>query len=315
MGVKILHVSNKVVSQMKINKKMSVNDMIKQFSGSGVLNAGRLADAVDIYKEMMNERVTKFLGLAGPSVPAGLRYVISDMIYDGMIDVLVTTGANLVHDVIEAIGEHHFVGTDDVDDNMLRRQEVYRMYDIYLPSQSFASFEKFVRALFESLEEGMYSISEFIERLGHTIEDEKSIIKVACECDIPIFCPAFSDSMFGLHTWLCTQDKKIILDSISDIGKIVDICYSAKKTGAMLIGGGTPKNFILQSMMVTPKSFDYAIQLTTDRPEAGGLSGATLSEAKSWGKVAERGRAVTVYGDATISLPIIVAAVIELMEH
>ena len=113
---------------------------------------------------------------------------------------------------------------------------------------------------------------------------------------------------------LASQTRKVQIDAISDIKEIVDICYGAEKAGIMIIGGGVPKNFALQSMLVTPKSFDLAIQLTTDRPEPGGLSGATLSEAVSWGKISAEARHVTVYGDATINFPLIVAATLTRLE-
>ncbi|HQE87981.1 MAG TPA: deoxyhypusine synthase family protein, partial [Methanothrix sp.] len=132
---------------------------------------------------------------------------------------------------------------------------------------------------------------------------------------VPVFCPALPDSMIGLQGWLFSQTRRLIVDAFADIKEIVDICYESKAAGILIIGGGTPKNFALQSMLVTPRSFDLAIQLSTDTPENGGLSGATLSEAVSWGKVSEKAEAVTVYGDATITLPLIAAAALERMEE
>jgi deoxyhypusine synthase len=107
---------------------------------------------------------------------------------------------------------------------------------------------------------------------------------------------------------LFKQTNELNIDAFDDMHEIIDICYDAKKTGVIILGGGVPKNYILQSMLVTPKSFDYFIQITTDRPESGGLSGATADEAKSWGKVSKNARSTTVYADATIAFPIIVAA-------
>jgi deoxyhypusine synthase len=125
---------------------------------------------------------------------------------------------------------------------------------------------------------------------------------------IPVYCPAIQDSIIGLQAWLYKQTKPLNVDVFADMKGLIDRCFEAKRAGIMIIGGGVPKNFILQSMLVTPRSFDYAIQLTMDRPETGGLSGATLDEARSWGKIGENARSVTVYSDATITLPMIVAA-------
>jgi deoxyhypusine synthase len=121
--------------------------------------------------------------------------------------------------------------------------------------------------------------------------------------------------MIGLQYWLFSQTNKVTVDAFADMPALMDRCFTAKKAGAMLVGGGVPKNFILQSMLMTPNGFTYAIQLTGDRPDLGGLSGATLDEARSWGKITEDAQAVTVYGDATITLPVLTAAVMERLHH
>ncbi|MDI6859605.1 MAG: deoxyhypusine synthase [Methanocellales archaeon] len=298
------------IKQMRINSTMTVNQLVNEMSGAA-LGAGRLAEAVDIYEEMLRDETTKFFGLAGAMTPAGMRLVIKDMIKDGHIDVLVTTGANIVHDLIEAFGGCHYKGTSQTDDVDLRHQQINRIFDVFLPEHHFTLFEEKILEILADIDQKDLSIRELLTEMGLRVED--SILGVAAKKDVPVFCPAIADSAIGLQAWLHTQTQKLSVDAFRDMHEFIDICYHAKKTGAIFIGGGVPKNFILQSMIVMPKSFDYAIQLTTDRPEAGGLSGATLSEAKSWGKVAENARAVTVYGDATITLPTIVAAVRERM--
>ena len=154
-----------------------------------------------------------------------------------------------------------------------------------------------------------------MSHLGRQISDERSILRSAYDMKVPVFCPALPDSMIGLQAWMFSQTKKLTVDAFADIKEIVDICYDSENSGIVIVGGGVPKNFALQSMLVTPKSFDLAIQLTTDTPENGGLSGATLSEAISWGKISEKASYVTVYGDATITLPIMVAATMERLER
>lgn len=295
------------IRHAKITDDMTVGQLVDSLNDCA-FGAGRICEAVDIYREMVNDReCVKFFGLAGAMVPAGMRQIVSDLIRNGEIDVLVTTGANLVHDIIEAMGLCHFKGTDIIDDVELKHHAINRIYDVFLPEGHFSKFEEKLQYMLRRLPEKV-SISEFLEHIGKELEDDSSILKSAYDMGVPVYCPAIQDSIIGLQAWLFRQTKPLNVDVFADMGKIIDRCYEAKRTGVLIVGGGVPKNFILQSMLVTPKSFDYAIQLTMDRPEPGGLSGATLDEARSWGKIGEKARSVTVYSDATITLPIIVAA-------
>lgn len=299
---------NRPIRHVKITRDMTVKQLVNSLSGAA-FGAGRLSEAVDIYREMVSDmECTKFFGLAGAMVPAGMRQVVSDMIRDGDIDILVSTGANLVHDIIESLGLHHYKGTDTVDDVELKQCSINRIYDVFLPEEHFARLEEKLQPIFRELPDKL-SISEFLSHIGSKLDDDNSILKSAYDKDIPVYCPAIQDSIIGLQAWLYRQTNPLNVDVFADMKGLIDRCYEAKRAGVFIVGGGVPKNFILQSMLVTPKSFDYAIQLTTDRPESGGLSGATLDEARSWGKVGENARSVTVYSDATITLPIIVAAV------
>jgi deoxyhypusine synthase len=282
---------------------------------AGAYNGGALFRATGIYEAMLREKnTTKFFGLAGAMVPAGMGGIVSDLVKGGHIDVLVSTGANLTHDVIEAIGCRHFHGTAFCDDVELRHDEINRIYDVYLPNEAFGHFEEFMHKVFGELEPGStISISGLLEHIGKNLKS--GILYTTAKKNIPVYCPAVQDSMIGLQYWLFSQTNKVTIDAFADMPALMDRCFTAKKAGAMLVGGGVPKNFILQSMLMTPNGFDYAVQLTGDRPDLGGLSGATLDEARSWGKITEEAQAVTVYGDATITLPLLVAAVLERMHH
>jgi deoxyhypusine synthase len=178
---------------------------------------------------------------------------------------------------------------------------------VFLPEHHFTDLEVKLQSIFREIPEKL-SITELLSHIGARLDDDNSILKSAFDMGIPVYCPAIQDSIIGLQAWLYKQTKPLNVDVFADLKGLIDRCYEAKRAGVMIIGGGVPKNFILQSMLVTPRSFDYAIQLTMDRPETGGLSGATLDEARSWGKIGENARSVTVYSDATIILPIIVAA-------
>lgn len=297
------------IKSAKITSGMTVDELVREYSGCA-FGAGRLAKAIDIYYEMLaSENTTNFFGLAGAMTPAGMRRIIADLIRDGYINVLVTTGANMVHDTVEALGLHHYKGTDVVNDIQLRNESIDRIYDVYLPDQHFSDLEEFLQGVYAGLPKEKLSIRQVLTEIGKNLDDDSSILKTAAEMGVPVYCPALQDSVIGLQAWLYKEGNPLHVDAFADMHEFIEICYGAKSAGAMLIGGGVPKNYILQSMLVTPKSFDYAIQLTMDHPETGGLSGATLDEAQSWGKVGENAKAVTVYADATITLPLMVAAV------
>ncbi len=290
---------------------MDVNQLVSTMKHCG-FGAGRLAKAVSIYEEMLGGEYTRFFTLAGAMVPAGMRNIISGLIREGHIDVLVTTGANLVHDIIECFG-HHCLGDPEASDASLRGDGISRIYDVYLGDEEFVRLEDLLQEILPERSETITG-SKLLELLGSRLTDESSILRSAYDRKIPIFCPALSDSMIGLQAWLHRQTKDLFVDAFGDVDEIVDLCYGVEKSGIVMIGGGVPKNFALQSMLVTPKSFDLAIQLTTDRPESGGLSGATLSEAVSWGKISSNAKHVTVYSDATITLPIMVAAALSRLQ-
>lgn len=309
------------VEGVRIGRGMSVDELVRELGGCA-FGAGRLARAVDIYEEMLREETTKFLGIAGALVPAGMRNVIAQMVRERYVDVVVTTGANLVHDIIEALGDHHYkieesAASDTVDDAWLRGQGVDRIYDVVVHDEAFAKLEDFVRGVFDKLDcsgDKRYSIRELTKAIGENLSDRNSILRSAVDSEVPIFCPAIADSMIGLHAWIYKQTEVLHVDAFADMKELIDIFCEAKRTGAIILGGGVPKNFIFQTALVAPtreegrEGFDYAIQITTDTPENGGLSGATLDEAKSWGKIGVKAEAVTLYSDVTIALPIIIAA-------
>jgi deoxyhypusine synthase len=302
------------VEQVVIRPGMSVNQLVRELARAGAYNGGALARGADLCEEMFREKETvRFFGLAGAMVPAGMGRIVSDLIGRGYIDVLVTTGANLTHDIIEAIGCRHYHGSATCSDVELRREDINRIYDVYLPNEAFCRFEEFMQESLASLDpERSYPITNLLGKLGSRLDH--GILATAVRMGVPVYCPAVADSMIGLQCWLFSQTGRVNVDAFEDMRSLLDLCFSAEKAGALLVGGGVPKNFILQSMLMTPHGFAYAIQLTGDRPDLGGLSGATLDEARSWGKITEEAKAVTVYGDATITLPILVAAVLERLE-
>jgi len=312
------------VKGVRIVDHMRVDELVEELRGCA-FGAGRLAKAVEIYEEMLKEETTKFMGIAGALVPAGMRNILAEMIRERYVDVVVTTGANLVHDIIEALGEHHYtigdVGANvdiPVDDVRLRNHGFDRIYEVVVHNEAFARLEDFLRGVFGDLSRKKYSINELLTVIGENLSDRDSLLRSAVDSGVPVFCPSIADSMIGLHIWMYKQTGSLEIDAFTDMKELIDLFCDAKRTGALILGGGVPKNFIFQAAMVAPRAngregLDYAIQITTKTPEDGSLSGATLEEAKSWGKIGEKAKIVTLYCDATIALPILMAAVRERM--
>ena len=276
---------------------------------SNVFGAGRLAKSVDIVENMIKDKECKvFFGLAGAMVPGGMKNIIIDMMENHWIDVFVTTGANLTHDLIEALGMSHYQGSSDADDKKLHKIGIDRIYDSFMPNKAYEDLEDFFKEkIFPKIKKDI-TIKEFLWLIGKHIKKEDSILRVCYEKKIPIFCPALADSGIGLMIWgKLAKGEKVNIDGFSDMKEIIDISWSAKKTGVIYLGGGVPKNFIQQSLQFS-KGADYGVQITMDRPEHGGSSGAELREGKSWGKLKFKAKYVDVICDFTIALPIIVAS-------
>ena len=315
---------------------MTVGELADEYGSAGI-GASAMHEAVGVYSEMLDDDVAVFLGLAGAMVPTGMRRIVADLVRDGHVDALVTTGANLTHDAIEAIGGKHHHGevhaegrTEREHDERLRDEGVDRIYNVYLPQEHFALFESHLReAVFPPLEaecedgEGdgvrgnAVSIRRFTAELGRAnaavndregVEEGPGIAAAADEHDVPVYCPAIQDSVLGLQAWMYSRTSVFALDALSDVTDITDQAFETEEAGALVVGGGVPKNYVLQTMLVAPDAYDYAVQLTMDTPETGGLSGATLDEARSWGKLEEAARNASVYADATITFPLLVAA-------
>lgn len=315
------------IGHTEVRAGMTVEELIEEYGKAGI-GAANLNEAVDVTAEMFDDDTTVFFGLAGAMVPSGMRAIVTDLIRNGHIDALVTTGANLTHDAIEAIGGKHHHGevsseraeTEREHDEQLRDEEVDRIYNVYLPQEHFALFESHLRdEVFPAFDESV-SIQAFTEELGRAnaavnerenIDEDAGIAAAASEHDVPVYVPAIQDSVLGLQAWLRSQVDPFSLDALADMSGLNDLAYEADSTGAFVVGGGVPKNFVLQSMLVTPGAYDYAVQLTMDPPQTGGLSGATLDEARSWGKLEKDARNVSLYADATLTLPIVVAGALD----
>jgi deoxyhypusine synthase len=304
----------KYVKHMQLQAKMTVGKLVKEMNAAGVLGAGRIGKATELVTEMFSDPdCTVFLTLAGALVPAGLRRVICDLIKQEYVNVLVTTGANMVHDMVEALGYRHRIGTFAAEDKRLKAQNIGRIGDIYIQQEAFEALETWLFRALETIPEEkrqQLSAAELLHEIGKQIKDAGSILATAAKKNVPIICPAFVDSIAGFQLWVYGQDKSIHIDPLLDVNALMDKVYEAKKVGIIILGGGFPKHFALFANTFR-EGVDLAVQITMDRPEPGGLSGASLEEAISWGKIKPNGKAVTVICDATIALPLIIAAALE----
>jgi deoxyhypusine synthase len=302
------------VRHLTLTKNMSLSQMLDEMKQCGVLGAGRIGKAAELMTEMFSNReYTVFLTLAGALVPGGLRKIIASLVEKGYVHVIVTTGANMVHDMVEALGYKHVIGTLQAEDKKLKKQEIGRIADIYIEQEAFKTLEKWLYKIIAEIPESErqnLATAELLFQIGKRIEDKESILATAAKKNVPIICPGFVDSIAGFQLWMIGQDQKIGINPLRDIGILLDKVYEAKKVGVIILGGGLPKHFALFANTFR-EGVDCAVQITMDRPEPGGLSGATLEEAISWGKLKPEGKAVTVICDATIAFPLIVAAALE----
>jgi len=303
------------VEPFVVKGKGSLEDVLERM-GKLSFQARQLGLSFKVWQRMLEDETFIFLGLAGAMVPAGMRKIVSFLIEKRLIDCLVSTGANLFHDLYETLGGKHYQGTPFVDDIKLKEEGVDRIYDTLAPEEGFRKADNFIAEFARTLDRNhSYTTREFIYYLGENLAKkgkEKGIITAAYEKKLPIYCPAIGDSSIGIA--LAADKVFLNFDVARDVYETAFLSGKAKRTGVIYIGGGTPKNFIQQTQVTLSLIGEekgghyYAIQIITDPPHWGGLSGCTLEEAQSWGKIAPEARKVTLYCDATVALPLLVEA-------
>ncbi|MBN2480561.1 MAG: deoxyhypusine synthase [Bacteroidales bacterium] len=300
---------------------------IKSFDSTGLIDSMRkmsfssreTANAADIYLKMLKDKeCTVILTLAGSTSAGGCMQVYADLVRNNMVDVVVATGASIIDmDFFEAIGFKHYQGRNDIPDKRLREYYIDRIYDTYIDEDDLQECDNTIMDVADSLEYRPYSSREFIRELGKYLTrnavKKVSLVQTAYEKNVPVFCPAFSDSSagFGLvkHQWI-NPDKHVTIDSVSDFRELTMIKMQAETTGLLMIGGGVPKNFAQDTVVcaeVLGKSVPmhkYAIQITVADVRDGACSSSTLREASSWGKVDTKYEQM-VFAEATTVLPLI----------
>lgn len=299
-------------------KKYNVVDLVDSFKDMA-FQARNLYQAADYYEMMLKDKsCSVILCLAGSLFSAGLKNVVVDMIRSNMVDVIVSTGAIIVdQDFFEGLGFKHYKGSKFVDDNELRELMIDRIYDTYIDEDNLRECDMTVAKICDSLDKRPYSSREFIWHMGEYLskfgKNKDSVVLAAYENNVPIFVPAFSDSSAGFgfvhHQWN-NPDSNVSMDSAKDFLELTKLKLEAYETGLFMVGGGVPKNFT-QDVVVAADILGkevpmhkYAIQITVADERDGALSGSTLKEASSWGKV-DMTYEQMVYAEATIAMPLI----------
>ncbi|HPC35594.1 MAG TPA: deoxyhypusine synthase [Candidatus Marinimicrobia bacterium] len=310
----------KMVEHIDI-KSFDARPILKAY-GKMAFQARNLAVAADIYDRMLKDEKCKvILTLAGSLFSAGLKNVVADMVENNMVDAIVSTGALIVdQDFFEALGYKHYIGTPFSDDNELRELAIDRIYDTYIDEDELRICDLTVAEIANSLPPRPFSSREFIREMGKYldklgIKTDQSVIYSAYKKGVPIFVPAFSDCSagFGLihHQWNRKGDM-VTIDSARDFLELTKIKIAAAETGILMIGGGVPKNFTQDVVVATDvlgiekPMHKYAVQLTVADERDGGLSGSTLKEASSWGKVDTKYEQM-VFGEATVTMPLLIS--------
>jgi deoxyhypusine synthase len=278
-----------------------------------------LATARRIWERMLGGDCTIFLGLAGALSAGGMRLLVAHLVTRRYIDSLVSTGANLYHDLHETRGRHHYIGSPRENDAALQADHIDRVYDTYASEDEFVDNDEWIAAFVLTLERRPYTSREFLYKLGEQLWNETGrdgILTAAYRANVPIFCPGISDSSIGMGLSQARHrdEQAGHVDVIGDIIESTNLVIRRPRTASVVLGGGTPKNFINQAS-VQAEFYDdrvgghrFAIQIVTDVPYFGGASGSSLEEAQSWGKLATDAEQITVHADVTIALPLLVSA-------
>lgn len=306
------------------------DDVLKALRNCG-FQGGKLGRALDIlYQMVTDEECLTILTLSGAMVPAGMGSLICALLEHNLVDVLISTGANITHDFIDTVADGgHYIGSPDVDDNILYKEKINRIYDVFLPEENYDLAEKeLLRILRKTFATKRFEImpSEFFRIVGQEIP-KRCILSTAAKNNIPIFVPAISDSEFALDLIKFTETENYDIDFrvLNDVKKFAQIIKNARDCGIIIIGGGVPRNWAQQIYPYIENveqlkrkdnefGYKYSIRIHTATEYDGGLSGCTVSESKSWGKYALDSKSVSVWCDATIALPILITGLLQRLE-
>lgn len=303
----------------------TISEILTRMQGTA-FQGRQLGLAFEVWKKMLADRCTIMMGMSGAMIPAGMRLLVVRMIENRLIDCLVSTGANFFHDLHETLGNCHYQGSHLMDDVVLAENLVDRMYDVLADEEQFRKHDVWIGRFAASLDQSRpYTTREFLCLLGLELAKrakEDGILTSAAKAGVPLYCPAIADSSIGIGIAenRYSGNNRFTFDVIGDVVETARLAADSPATGVVYFGGGVPKNFVQQTevtaivMKSGAEGHKYAVQVVTDAPHWGGLSGCTFEEAQSWGKIAKDADTVTCHADSTIAMPLLVSALLEQKE-
>lgn len=314
------------VTQLDPTNVDSVADLLEGMAGMS-FQARSLGECLRVWEAALEDeaRPTIILGIAGSLIAGGMRGVMSRLVEHGLVDVVVSVGSQPYQDLYQASGEDydHWRASPEMDDARLHELSLDRLYDTLVDEEKFAETDERLGRLVGKLGPGRYTSREIYDHLGEHFDDEGSLVVQCHRNRTPLFCPALNDSSLGIGMVqdmleAREEDREVpTLDPILDHYELAQITGASEKTMVVYIAGGTPKNYIQQTQPINRilgndvGGHDYAIQITADAPHWGGLSGCTLEEGQSWGKIATEATKATAYADATIGLTLLATALFQ----
>lgn len=305
------------VEDYDFSEDMSVNELVSQMEKAWGFTAGKLAAGVNILQSMVKTRgCVKFLSFTGNLVATGARGALRELVKRKLADVVVTTCGTLDHDVARS-WKKYYRGSFVMNDARLHEENINRLGNVLVPNESYGIIiEQKMQSLLQDLwKEGIREVSssQLCREIGKRICNESSILFWAAKNNTPVYVPGITDGAVGYQTWLFSQDHDFKLNLLKDCGELNEIVFGAKKSGALIIGGGISKHHTIWWNQFKD-GLDYVVYISTADEWDGSLSGARPREAVSWGKISAKAKRVMIEGDASVILPIMVGALINRVE-
>lgn len=299
------------VEDYVFSEEMSVNELVSQMEKAWGFTAGKLAVGLNILEKMVKDKTcVKFISFTGNLVASGTRGALKELVKKKLVDVVVTTCGTIDHDVARCWKEY-YKGSFLMSDSKLHDREINRLGNVLVPNESYGILlEDKIQTLLQSLwKEGTKEVSsrQFCQEIGKRLCNESSILYWAAKNNIPVYVPGITDGAVGYQAWFFSQDHDFRINLLKDSGELNELVFKAKKTGALIIGGGISKHHTLWWNQFKD-GLDYAVYISTADEWDGSLSGARPREAVSWGKISEKARKMMIEGDASIIVPLMVSA-------
>jgi len=302
-----------IVEDYQFSEKMSVDGLVLQMEKAWGFTAGKLATGVNILERMIKmHNCVKFLSFTGNLVATGTRGALKELVKRNLVDVIITACGTLDHDIARC-WRNYYKGSFVMNDAELHEKKINRLGNVLVPNDSYGTIiEEKMQSLLQTLwKENIteVSTSQLCREIGKRICNESSILYWAAKNKIPVYVPGITDGAVGYQTWLFSQDHDFKLNLLKDSGEISDIVFTAKKSGALIVGGGISKHHTIWWNQFKD-GLDYVVYVSTADEWDGSLSGARPREAVSWGKISRKAKHVMVEGDASVILPIMISALI-----